>query len=67
MSRILFLLLLWICKTMNWLITHVIKRGGSAISGKLACRVQKDFVRHFRGIDYDKVIFVTGTNGKTST
>lgn len=67
LDKILFLLLLWVCKAMNFVITHVIRRGGSAISGKLACRIQKNFVRHFTGIDYDKVVFVTGTNGKTST
>lgn len=67
MGRFLFLLLLWVCKVMNFLIARVIRRGGSAISGKLACRIQKDFVKYFRGIDYDKVVFVTGTNGKTST
>lgn len=67
MGKILFLLLLWMCKVMNFLLAHVIRRGGSAMAGKIACRVQKDFVRHFSGIDYDKVIFVTGTNGKTST
>lgn len=67
MSRILFLLLLWMGKTVNWLLANVIKRGGSAASGKIVCRIQKDFVRHFKGIDYDRVVFVTGTNGKTST
>lgn len=67
MGKIIFLLLLWMCKVMNFLLAHVIRRGGSALAGKIACRVQKGFVRHFSGIDYEKVIFVTGTNGKTST
>ena len=67
MSKLLFILLLWICKAMNFVISKVIRRGGSSISGKLACRLQKDFVSHFTGIDYQKVVFVTGTNGKTST
>ena len=67
MSKLLFLLLLWGCKLLNFLCAHVIHKGGSAISGKVACRLQKDFVRHFRGIDPEKTVFVTGTNGKTST
>lgn len=67
MSKVLFILLLWVCKAMNFVIAHVVRRGGSSISGKLACRLQKDFVKHFTGIDYSKVVFVTGTNGKTST
>lgn len=67
MSKLLFLLLLWACKILNFLCAHVIHKGGSAISGKLACRLQKNFVRHFRGVDPKKTIFVTGTNGKTST
>ena len=37
------------------------------ISGKVAVFLQKDFVKYFSNIDYDKTIFVTGTNGKSTT
>ena len=37
------------------------------ITGKLALKLNKKFILNFKNIDYDKVIMVTGTNGKTST
>lgn len=67
MKRLWFYIVLWICQLGNFLVTKVIRYGGSNITGKIALMLQKDFVSQFKEIDYDKVIMVTGTNGKTST
>ena len=67
MKRLWFYIVLCICKLANFFITKVIKYGGSNITGKIALKLQKDFVSRFKEINYDRVIMVTGTNGKTST
>lgn len=67
MKKILFYIILWSCKAMNFVITKIIKKGGSNITGKIATILQKDFVANFKNINLNNVIMVTGTNGKTST
>lgn len=62
-----FLLTLWISKLAALIVRIFIKKRGSAAAGKVAMRLQPDFIRHFTGIDYDKVMFVSGTNGKSTT
>jgi len=49
------------------LLCKVFKKQGSMIAGKTAVKFQKDFVKYFTNIDYNKVFFVTGTNGKSTT
>ena len=49
------------------LLCKIFRQGGSMISGKVAVMFQKNIVKYFTDIDYDKVIFVTGTNGKSTT
>ena len=67
MSKILFYPLLWSLKVVNKIIPLIRKNGGTMITGKLALKLNKKFILNFKNIDYDKVIMVTGTNGKTST
>lgn len=67
MKKVLFYIILWTCKAINLIITKVIKKGGSNITGKIATILQKDFIRNFKNINLNNVIMVTGTNGKTST
>ncbi len=43
------------------------KERGTNLPGKLVLKLDKNFPRKFRDIDYSKVFFVTGTNGKSST
>lgn len=43
------------------------KNRGTNISGKIATALCNDFVKHFKNIDFSKVIMVTGTNGKSTT
>lgn len=62
-----FLLTLWISKLIAVLVNLIDRRRGSNYSGKIAVKLMPDIVRHFKGIDYDKTIFITGTNGKSTT
>ena len=66
MKKIKFIFVLWIAK-LTLLAGKILKKQGSMISGKVAVALQKDFVKYFYNIDYDKTIFVTGTNGKSTT
>lgn len=67
MGIIKFYILLWGFKFINLIYSKIRKNAGSTIIGKLASILQKDFVTYFKNIDYNKVFFITGTNGKTST
>ena len=67
MKKLWFNIVLLMCQMANFLITKVIRYGGSNITGKIALLLQKEFISGFKNIDFDKVIMVTGTNGKTST
>lgn len=62
-----FYLALWYAKAINGLINLVSKGRGSNLSGEKALKVDPRMVEHFKGIDYSKVVFITGTNGKSST
>lgn len=66
MRKLCFIFVLWGVK-FGQLLCKIFKQGGSMISGKVAVMFQKNFVKYFTNIDYDKVIFVTGTNGKSTT
>ena len=62
-----FLLTLWIAKFVAFAVNVIDKKRGSNYSGKIALKLMPDFVKYFKGIDYDKVIFISGTNGKSTT
>ena len=62
-----FLLTLWLAKLIATAVNIIDKQRGSNYSGKIATMLMPDFVAHFKDIDYDKVIFITGTNGKSTT
>ena len=67
MKKLRFLLALWLGKLICILVNIIDKERGTNIAGIYACKIQKDFISHFKGIDYDKVFFITGTNGKSTT
>ena len=48
-------------------ISIVAKGRGTNLPGKIALKFDPDFISHIRGLDPDKTIFVTGTNGKSTT
>ncbi len=62
-----FLFTLWLSKLIAVAVNIIDRSRGSNYSGMIATRLMPDFVRHFKGIDYNKVIFITGTNGKSTT
>ena len=49
------------------IVNKIDKTKGTNISGKICTKICKNFIWHFNNIDYSKVIFVTGTNGKSTT
>lgn len=67
MKKIRFLFALFIGKIICFLVNIINKEKGTNIAGVFACKLQKDFISHFTGIDYNKVFFITGTNGKSTT
>ena len=62
-----FLLTLWICKFIAFVVNLIDKKRGSSYSGKIAVRLMPNFVACFKNIDYNKVYFISGTNGKSTT
>ena len=62
-----FLLTLWLCKIISAVIKLIDKHRGSNYSGSIAISLMPDFIAHFKGIDCEKVLFITGTNGKSTT
>lgn len=61
-----FVIALWISKFVAIVVNIIDKTRGSSYSGKIALILMPDFVKHFKGIDYDKTIFISGTNGKST-
>ena len=62
-----FLLTLWIAKFIAFAVNLIAKQRGTNYSGMIALKFMPDFVAHFKKIDYNKVYFVSGTNGKSTT
>lgn len=62
-----FLFTLWISKFVAFAVNLIDKKRGSNYAGKIAIKLMPDFVAHFKGINLDKVYFISGTNGKSTT
>ncbi|HKK95932.1 MAG TPA: MurT ligase domain-containing protein [Anaerovoracaceae bacterium] len=62
-----FLIALWFGKLINLLISFVDKTRGTNLSGEKALKVDPKMVSKFKGIDVNKVLIVTGTNGKSTS
>ncbi len=62
-----FIITLWIAKLAAFAINLIDKKRGSNYAGKIAVRLMPDFVAKFKKIDYNKVYFISGTNGKSTT
>ena len=62
-----FILTLWISKIAAFVVNLIDKKRGSNYAGSIAVKLMPNFVSCFKGIDYDKVIFISGTNGKSTT
>ena len=64
-----FIIALWLGKLINLLVSIIDKSRGSNLAGQWAMKIDRKMVYHFwkKGIDCSKVLFVTGTNGKSTT
>ena len=62
-----FYLALWAAKLVNVLIGVFAPDRGSNYAGVVALKIDPEYVSRFKGIDYEKVLFITGTNGKSTT
>jgi UDP-N-acetylmuramyl tripeptide synthase len=62
-----FYFALWYAKIIGMVIKLVSKDRGTNLPGEKALQIDPEFVKHFKNIDYSKVIFITGTNGKSTT
>lgn len=58
---------LWIAKLAAYLIRLIAPGRGTDFPGMLAYKIDKNFMLGFSDIDPEKVIFITGTNGKSTT
>ena len=63
----MFIIEMIIAKLIIVLINIVDKTRGTDLPGKIALKMNKNFTKGFRNLDYDRIIFITGTNGKSST
>ena len=62
-----FLITLWITKLVALAVNLIDKKRGSNYAGKIAVKLMPNFVAKFKNIDYNKVYFISGTNGKSTT
>lgn len=62
-----FFIALWAGKLISLLINIIDKRRGSNFSGEKAIKIDPKMIQHFKGVDCNKMLFITGTNGKSTT
>jgi len=66
-NKLTFLPMLWFGKVVATLIGWIAPSRGSAMSGTIVLRLMPGFLSRFTGIDPDKTIFITGSNGKSTS
>jgi UDP-N-acetylmuramyl tripeptide synthase len=57
---------LFIAKIIVFLINIINPKKGTSFPGRIINKIDKAFIGKFEGIDFNKVVFVTGTNGKST-
>ena len=67
MKKMRFFAALYISKLMAWGIDIVAKGRGTNLPGEIALKISPDFISLIGNVDPVKTIFVTGTNGKSTT
>ena len=63
----LFVIELFFAKIIAKLVDLIDSKRGTSFIGRNILKIDKNFVSKFKGIDRDKVVLITGTNGKSST
>ena len=67
MKKLRFLTALYFSKMIAILIKIIAPDKGSNLPGEYALKIDPQFIRHIKNLDMDKVICITGTNGKSTT
>lgn len=67
MKKIRFIFALWVGRLAKFVIGIIAPGRGTSKPGIIALKLDPDFISHFSGIDPDKILYVTGTNGKSTT
>lgn len=67
MKKLKFLFTLLLSKVLMILCDTFAKGRGTNLPGAKANAIMPDFISMFEDIDYDKVVFITGTNGKSTS
>lgn len=67
MGRIRFFIALWLARICLFFINLLAPGRGTNFPGSLALKVDSGFIGHFHNVDQNKVIYITGTNGKSTT
>ena len=62
-----FYLAFYIARLAAWVIRRVARDRGTNLPGEIALRIDPDFVSHIKGVDPSKAVFITGTNGKSTS
>ncbi|MBE6039021.1 MAG: DUF1727 domain-containing protein [Anaerofustis stercorihominis] len=62
-----FKIALWLSKLAAFLIRMIAPDRGTDFPGLLAYKIDKNFMLGFKDLDPEKIIFITGTNGKSTT
>ena len=67
MNTLRFYIALYAAKFVAWGINLIAKGRGTSKPGDVALKIDPDFIKHVKGVDSNRTIFVTGTNGKSTT
>lgn len=67
MGKLRFYIALYTAKIVAAGIDIIAKGRGTNKPGEIALKIDPDFLKHVKGINPEKTIFVTGTNGKSTT
>lgn len=67
MSKLRFFAALYVSKIIAAGINIVAKGRGTNLPGEIALKIDPDFIKHMGNVDLDRTVFVTGTNGKSTT
>lgn len=67
MNRIRYFIALYMAKIVAVVIGIVSKGRGTNMPGAVALKIDPDFLRHVKGLDVSRTVFITGTNGKSTT
>lgn len=66
MNKVMFILSLWVLKLVSFLIRFLHLGQGANLAGKIARKICPSFLSYIN-LENTKIVFITGTNGKSTT